>query len=46
MKAVHFVVGTFMVALVLGGAALAAPVVIPAGSTVEGKTIGEWTADW
>src|SRR5690349_10924639 len=25
---------------------LAAPVVVPGGSTVAGKTIGQWTADW
>jgi hypothetical protein len=30
----------------LANFAFAGPVVLPAGSTVAGKTIGEWTADW
>src|SRR5438094_4003872 len=38
-------VGMVCLAL-LAHRASAAAVVVPAGSTVSGKTIGEWTADW
>jgi hypothetical protein len=36
---------TVLVCAALAGYASAATVV-PAGSTIEGKTIGQWTADW